>query len=88
MSMIFKCKCMLYYNQKTTGVWLMSGLDYSIHDSLGAYLHHKGLNRVRYMLVNGEEYFKLDEIEDESKYWVEVKRRRVDIKYGFKRGNR
>lgn len=78
---------MLYYSQRVTGVWLMSGFEYKVHDSLGAYLHHKGLNRVRYRLVNIEKYFENDTV-DESEYWIEVKRRRADVKYGFKRGSR
>lgn len=80
---------MSYYDQRTTGVWIMSGLDYSVHENIFIWVFkHKGLNRVRYRLINPEEYFNFDNIEDESKYWVEVKRRRTDIKYGFKRNGR
>lgn len=80
---------MSYYDQRTTGVWIMSGLDYSVHEnSFVWFIKHKGLNRVRYRLINPEEYFNSDNIEDESKYWIEVKKRRVDIKYGFKRNGR
>ena len=75
-----------YYDQRTTGVWIMSGLEYSVRENSFVWvLKHNGLNRVRYRLINADEYFKLDVVEDESKYWVEVKRRRANVKYGFKR---
>lgn len=80
---------MSYYDQRTTGVWIMSGLDYSVHENSFVWvLKHNGLNRVRYRLINADEYFKLDVDEDESKYWVEVKRCRANVKYGFKRNRR
>ena len=46
----FKCKCMCYYDQKTTGVWLMSG-EYKYHISLISLTKPEGLHRTVYRLL-------------------------------------
>lgn len=46
----FKCRCMQFYDQKTTGVWLMSG-SYGYHISLTNLTQPRGLHRTFYQLI-------------------------------------
>ena len=57
----FKCRCMNFYNQRTTGVWLMSG-EFSYHISLINLTKPEGLHRTVYQLIptKKEEFFNTD----------------------------
>ena len=83
--MIFKCRCANYIDQHTTGVWLMSGT-WKVHDnSFVWHFKHTGLNRLRYRLVNVDEWLDNTDPEKEDLYWEPVMRRRAEIKYHFRR---
>lgn len=82
--MINKCKVIRYLNQKTTGVWLMSGAEYGVHDSLAASLKHSGLNRVLYTLTDVDAWLENTDPELDESFWKPEKRRRCELKYHFR----
>ena len=83
MGMSFKCKCLTYINQKTTGVWIMSGT-WKVHDSLTNRLAHKGLHRVYYEVVNVDEWLKNTDWDKEDNYFVkEIRRVSSNSKYSM-----
>ena len=85
---IFKCRCISYLNQRTTGVWLMSGKEYSVHDSLAADLKHPGLNRTLYQLTDVDAWIENTDPELEETFWKPVTRKRRRLKYSFKNNHK
>ena len=82
---MFKCKCLTFLYQRITGIWIMSGAEYNVHEnSFVWYCKHTGLNRVKYKITDFDSWLNNTNPEIDETFWVPVKRRRAKIKYHFR----
>lgn len=80
-----KCRCLNYLHQRTTGVWIMSGLEYDVHDNSFVWIFkHSGLNRTMYRLNDVDAWIENTDPELEETFWIPVKRRQSKGKGHFR----